>query len=123
VDDPVNGISVHGAGGLLGKHHSVHTEWQWLISGVHSIMMEKSAPAGESGAGSQAHRLSLYLPSSTKLHAVYAPAESAYTVHSPYFISTTYVLCGEHTSHQNFLQFLKSLFLIFQMYMVNYQVA
>jgi hypothetical protein len=23
--------------------HRIHTEWQWTISGVHSIMMEKSA--------------------------------------------------------------------------------
>jgi hypothetical protein len=29
--------------------HRVHTEWQWPISGVHSIMMEKSAQAGEGG--------------------------------------------------------------------------
>jgi hypothetical protein len=29
--------------------HRVHTEWQSPISGVHSIMMEKSALAGEGG--------------------------------------------------------------------------
>ncbi len=28
-------------------NHRVNTEWQWPISGVHSIMMEKSALAGE----------------------------------------------------------------------------
>ncbi len=81
VDDPVNGISVHGAGGLLGKHHRVHTEWQWPISGAHSIMMEKSALASEGGwclPTPSAHPLSLYLPSSTKLQ-MYAPAESTLT--------------------------------------------
>jgi hypothetical protein len=30
-------------------NHRVHTEWQLAISGVHSIMMEKSALAGEDG--------------------------------------------------------------------------
>ncbi len=29
--------------------HRVHTEWQWPLSGVHSIMMEKSAQPGEDG--------------------------------------------------------------------------
>ncbi len=29
--------------------HTVHTEWQWPLSGVHSIMMEKSAQPGECG--------------------------------------------------------------------------
>ncbi len=33
------------------------TEWQWPISGVHSIMMEKSAPAGEGGGGSSYHHV------------------------------------------------------------------
>jgi hypothetical protein len=27
-------------------HHRVHTEWQWPLFGVHSIMMEKSAQPG-----------------------------------------------------------------------------
>ncbi len=79
MDDPVNGISVHGAGGLLGKHHRVHAEWQWLISGVHSFMMKKSAPAGESGAGctpTAFHSIYHHVQS-----AVYAPAERADTVH------------------------------------------
>ncbi len=37
---------------------STHTEWQLPISGVHSIMMDKSALAGE-GGGVHAHPLSL----------------------------------------------------------------
>ncbi len=40
---------------------------QWLLSGVHSIMMEKSAQLGEGGRGVHAHPLSLYLSSCTKL--------------------------------------------------------
>jgi hypothetical protein len=28
-------------------HHRAQTEWQWPISGVNSIMMEKSALAGK----------------------------------------------------------------------------
>jgi hypothetical protein len=31
--------------------HRVHTEWRLPISGVHPIMMEKSALAGEGGGG------------------------------------------------------------------------
>ncbi len=32
-----------------GKTTEYNTEWQWPISGVHSIMMEKSALGGEGG--------------------------------------------------------------------------
>jgi hypothetical protein len=39
--------------------HRVHTEWQRPLSGVHSIMMENSAMAGE-GGGVHAHLLSFY---------------------------------------------------------------
>ncbi len=28
-------------------YHRVHTEWQWPLSGVHFVMMEKSAQPGE----------------------------------------------------------------------------
>jgi hypothetical protein len=34
---------------LYGLSHRVHTEWQRALSGVHSIMMEKLAQAGEVG--------------------------------------------------------------------------
>ncbi len=36
-------VCVHGA------CHSVHSEWQWPLSGVYSIMMVKSAQPGEGG--------------------------------------------------------------------------
>jgi hypothetical protein len=58
----------------------VHTERQLPISGVHSIMMEKSGQAGEGGECMPAHPLSLYLPSPAKLQCtLYAPAERADT--------------------------------------------
>jgi hypothetical protein len=31
---------------LMYVDHRVHTEWQWPLSGVHSIMMVKSAQPG-----------------------------------------------------------------------------
>ena len=36
-------------GGALGKNHRAQTESQWPLSGVHSIMMVKSAQPGEGG--------------------------------------------------------------------------
>ncbi len=48
---------------------SVYTEWQWPLSGVHSIMMEKFAQPGEGGEV-HADTLSLYLPSRTKLRCM-----------------------------------------------------
>ncbi len=57
-----------------------YTEWQQPLSGLHSIMMEKSAQADEVG-GARAHPLLLYLPSRTKF-VVYALAERGrYTLH------------------------------------------
>ncbi len=46
--------------------HRVHTDWQRPLSGVHSIMMVKSAKPGEVG-GVHALPPSLYLPSRAKL--------------------------------------------------------
>jgi hypothetical protein len=48
-----------------GVNHRVHTEWRLPISGVHPIMMEKPALAGE-GGGARPPPFSL-LPSSKKL--------------------------------------------------------
>jgi hypothetical protein len=46
------------AGGLCAgtRTHRLHTEWQWPLSGVHSIMREKSAQPGV-GGGMDAHPL------------------------------------------------------------------
>ncbi len=60
--------------------HRVHTEWRLPISGVHPIMMEKSALAGEGGGVRRPPPFSL-LPSRTK-------------VHSLCFISALCVLCA-----------------------------
>ncbi len=57
--------------------HRLNTKWQWPLSGVHSIMMEKLAQAGL-GRGFTPTPFSLYLPSRTKRGQI----------HSPYFIST-----------------------------------
>ncbi len=55
----------------------VHTEWQWLISGVHSIMMEKSALTREVGVA----RLPTFtLFTITYKVAVYTPDERADTL-------------------------------------------
>ncbi len=55
----------------------VHTEWQWSLSSVHSIMMEKSAQPGE-GWGA----LPLPFTKSTITYKVVvdAPAEKADTL-------------------------------------------
>ncbi len=47
---------------VAGRSHaqSIHTDRQWPLSGVHSIMMEKSAQLGEGGGGVPADPLSLY---------------------------------------------------------------
>jgi hypothetical protein len=44
----------------------VKIDWQWPLSGVHSIMMVNSAKPGE-GGGVHAIPLSLHLPSRAKL--------------------------------------------------------
>ena len=40
--------------------HRVHTEWQRPLSGVHSIMMEQLAQAGEDGECTPAHFQFIY---------------------------------------------------------------
>jgi hypothetical protein len=65
-------------------YHRVQTELQRPLSGVHSIMMEKLAQAGE-GGGARPPPFTIF--TITYKVAVYAPAESADT-HSPSFIST-----------------------------------
>jgi hypothetical protein len=62
-----------------GHMHRVHTDWQWPLSGVHSIMMEKSAQLGEDW-GVHADPLSLYSIYHHVQRVVYAPAERADTL-------------------------------------------
>jgi hypothetical protein len=60
-------------------HHRVHTEWQWPVSDVQSIMMEKSALAG--GWGVHPHPVSLYcIFHHVQSCSVYALAERANTL-------------------------------------------
>ncbi len=57
--------------------HRVHTEWQWSLSSVHSIMMEKSAQPGEGGG---ALPPPFTISTITYKVVVYAPAEKADTL-------------------------------------------
>ncbi len=61
-----------------------YTEWQWPLSSVYSIMMEKIAQPGEGGQGRR-HPLALYLPSRTKL---WCTLQLRGQIHSPYFYYT-----------------------------------
>jgi hypothetical protein len=51
--------------------HRVHTEWQTPLSGVHSIIMEKSAQPGESGGCTPTH---FHYVSVTNKVVVHTPA-------------------------------------------------
>ncbi len=54
-------LSAQTAVGKAGNtHHRAHTEWQLPISGVHSVMMEKSTLAGEGGGCTPTPFHSLY---------------------------------------------------------------
>jgi hypothetical protein len=67
-----------------------HTEWQRPLSGVHSIVMEKLAQAGV-GEGARPPLFTIF--TITYKVAMYAPAERADILYSPYFIHP-YALCG-----------------------------
>ncbi len=69
------------------------------ISGVPSIMMEKSALAGE-GGGCTPGPPSFTLFTVMYKVVVYAPAKRADTLPPPYFISTLYVFCGAGHGNQ-----------------------
>jgi hypothetical protein len=66
--------------------HPLHTEWQRLISGVQSIMMEKSALVGKVG-GVRLPPFTLF--SITYKVAVYASTERADTLH----VFHLYLIC------------------------------
>ncbi len=74
--------------GFVSFHHRVHTEWRLPISGVHPIMMEKSALVG-AGWGEHSH------PLSACYHHIQSCSVRSWLreqIHSLYFIST--LLCG-----------------------------
>jgi hypothetical protein len=62
------------------QDHRVHTEWQWPLSGVHTITMEKSAQSGVDGGGCTARPSPVTLSTITYKVVVYAPAERADTL-------------------------------------------
>ncbi len=62
-----------------GLIHRVHTEWRLPIPGVHPIVMEKSAPAGE-GRGVHAGPLSAYYHHVQSCSVLYTPTERADTL-------------------------------------------
>ncbi len=70
-----------------------YTQWQWPLSGVHSIMMVKSAQANEGGGG-DAQPLPFTLSTIKYKVVVYAPAERAYMYTLPISSLSLYVLCG-----------------------------
>jgi hypothetical protein len=75
-------IYVHVGWEKVGGGHRVHTEWQLPISGVHSIMMEKSALAGEVGSA----RPPAFTIFTITLKAV-CTLQLRGQIHSSYFIS------------------------------------
>ncbi len=71
---------------LIGNiSHRVHIEWQWPLSGVYSIMMEKSAQPGAGGGCTPTPFHSIYLPSRTKLQCT---LQLRGQMHPHYFYST-----------------------------------
>jgi hypothetical protein len=62
----------------MGPDHRVHTEWQWPLSCVYSIMMEKSAQPDEGGRCTPTPFQSIY--HHIYKVVVYAPAERADTL-------------------------------------------
>ncbi len=74
------------------RHHRV--QWQWPLSGVHSIMMENQPRLVGVGGALQALPLSLCLPSQAKL---WCTLQLRGQIHSPYNSPLPlYVLCGRH---------------------------
>jgi hypothetical protein len=75
------------------------TEWQWPISGVHSIMMEKSALAGE-GEGCTPNHLHYFTITYKVAVAVYAPAAGRADTLTLFHLYT-YALCGPGGASSN----------------------
>jgi hypothetical protein len=69
--------------------YRVHTEWQLLLSGVHSIMIEKSAQPGEEGGGMHTRPPLFTISTMTSKVVVYAPAGRADT--HPLFLFYPYI--------------------------------
>ncbi len=70
--------------------HRVHTEWQWPLSGVHSIKIEKAAQTAQpgEGVGCTPTPLSPNLPSHTKL---WCTLQLRGQIHSPIYLLYPYI--------------------------------
>ncbi len=71
----------------FGPGHRVHTEWQWPLSGVHSIMMEKLVHPGEDGGGGCTPTAYHYIYHYVRICGVRSSWGGRYTPHI--FYSTT----------------------------------
>jgi hypothetical protein len=95
---PVSAVSFSKYGAIpkfrVCRAHRVHTEWQWALSGVHSIMMVKSAQPGGGGGGARSPPVTLSTITSKVVVYQYAPAENADTLHIPISPLPLNVLCG-----------------------------
>jgi hypothetical protein len=80
---------------ILKSGRAPHTEWQLPISGVHSIMMEKSAQPDKRGVGG-AHPPPFTLVTITYKVVLYAPAEWADTLPLFHFYPLYVVCCASH---------------------------
>ncbi len=81
--------------------HRVHTERQLPISGVHSIMMEKSAPASEGGKCTARPPPFTLLPSRTKLQCTLQLSGQRYTptISSLPYMNSVVILTSLHVLH------------------------
>ncbi len=80
-----------------GAYHRVHTEWQRPLSGVHFIMMEKYAQAGEGGGCTPTPFYSIY----HHVQSCHVRSQLSGQIHSPFFISTNmYMHSVGHTNYQ-----------------------
>jgi hypothetical protein len=66
-----------------GPEHRVNTEWQWPLSGVHSIMVVTSAQPGETGGA----RPPPFILSTTTSKVVVYTLQLRGQIHFPYFSS------------------------------------
>ncbi len=71
-------------------------DWQWPLSGVHPIMMEKSAQPGEGRGCSGARPSPFTISTITYNFVIYAPAQKVDTlplfIHYPYMYSVVLML-------------------------------
>jgi hypothetical protein len=82
------------------KPQSIHREWQWPLSGVHSIIRVKSAEPGR-GGDTRPPPPPFTLSTITSKVVVYAPAKRAGTL--PLFLLYPYMYSVLHTSYEGWI--------------------